>query len=118
MAHVPLLMSVDGIIGGAVSTSRVSLWQCTYIRIEANLRGVVLYYAGKGVAADSDSDEDSGESVSEAPSRPSPTPELSQPSTTTNNIGGPLSGGLTIPSNTDEPGKITRIYFGRLSGDR
>ncbi len=63
--------------------------------------------AGKAVAADSDSDDDDDSRDSmdgDSPHRPR---ELTASSTP---IGGPLSGGLTIPATMNDPGAATTSY--------
>ena len=56
--------------------------------------------AGKAVAADSDSeDEDDDDSSNDG------SPAKSRPLTAPTNMGGPLSGGLTIPATMHDPGE-------------
>ena len=56
--------------------------------------------AGKAVAAESDSeDEDDDDSSNDG------SPAKSRPLTAPANMGGPLSGGLTIPATMNDPGE-------------
>ena len=62
---------------------------------------VARHFVGKAVAADSDSedDEDDDDSSNDG------SPARSRPLTAPSSMGGPLSGGLTIPATMNDPGK-------------
>ncbi|KAK9915279.1 hypothetical protein WJX75_007044 [Coccomyxa subellipsoidea] len=69
---------------------------------------------GKAVAADSDSDDDDDSRDSmdgDSPSRPRQLTASSTP------IGGPLSGGLTIPATMNDPGDLLTGYLEKRIGE-
>ena len=67
------------------------------------LQAVDAMRAGKAVAADSDSEDEDEDSSSNDGS-----PARSRPLTAPASMGGPLSGGLTIPATMNDPGQIAR----------
>ena len=66
--------------------------------------------AGKAVAADSDSEdeEDDDSSIDGSPAK-------SRPLTAPTNMGGPLSGGLTIPATMHDPGESVLMSLHRFT---
>ena len=63
-----------------------------------------MYLAGKAVAADSDSEDEDEDSSSNDGS-----PARSRPLAAPASIGGPLSGGLTIPATMNDPGQLLQL---------